>query len=81
MVQAYLHEAVARDCVLAGGDDYELCFTAPADRRDAVQRPPRSAGVAVTRIGRITAEAGLVVIDADGQPLPIERTGYDHFAA
>jgi len=36
VTQAYLHEAVARDCVLAGGDDYELCFTAPASKRNAV---------------------------------------------
>jgi len=81
VVQNYLHEAVARDCVLAGGDDYELCFTAPAGRHDAVQAAARSAGVAVTRVGHITAEPGLVVVDADGQPLPTERTGYDHFAA
>ncbi len=80
VVQNHLHEAVARDCVLAGGDDYELCFTAPADRRDAVAAAAQSAGVAVTRIGRITAEPGLAVIDADGRPLPFEHTGYDHFA-
>jgi thiamine-monophosphate kinase len=80
-VQKYLHEAVARDCVLAGGDDYELCFTAPADRRDAVAAAAQSTGVAVTRVGSIVAGPGLVVVDASGQPLPIERTGYDHFAA
>ena len=80
VVQNYLHEAVARDCVLAGGDDYELCFTAPVDRRDAVAAAAHSAGVTVTRIGRISAEPGLAVIDADGQPLPFEHTGYDHFA-
>ncbi len=44
VVQSYLHEAVARDCVLAGGDDYELCFTAPSDRRDAVQAAARIGG-------------------------------------
>ncbi|MDZ7594100.1 MAG: thiamine-phosphate kinase [Thiobacillus sp.] len=81
VAQAYLHEEVARDCVLAGGDDYELCFTAPADRRDAVLKAAAGADVAVTRIGRITAESALTVIDTDGQPLPIEHTGYDHFAA
>lgn len=81
VAQTYLHEKVARDCVLAGGDDYELCFTAPAARRDAVQAAAESAGVAVTRIGRIIAEPGLAVIDADGQPIPIDHTGYDHFAA
>lgn len=81
VAHAYLHEKVAVDCVLAGGDDYELCFTAPAERHDAVAAAAQSAGVAVTRIGHITAEPGLTVIDADGQPLPIEHTGYDHFAA
>ena len=81
VVQAYLHEAVARDCVLAGGDDYELCFTTPAGKREAVQAAAQSAGVAVTRIGHITAEPGLALIDTNGQPLTIEHTGYDHFAA
>ncbi len=80
VVQAYLHEAVARDCVLAGGDDYELCFTAPACRRNAVLAAAASAGVAVTRIGHIHAEPGLTVIDANGQPLHVDKTGYDHFA-
>jgi thiamine-monophosphate kinase len=78
--QNYLHEAVARDCVLAGGDDYELCFTAPADRRDAVLAAAAGVDMAVTRIGRITAEPGLAVVDADGRPIPLTRTGYDHFA-
>lgn len=81
VAQAYLHEKVARDCVLAGGDDYELCFTAPAGKRDAVAAAAQSAGVAVTRIGRITAAPGLTVIDADGQSLILDKTGYDHFAA
>jgi thiamine-monophosphate kinase len=77
----YLHEAVARDCVLAGGDDYELCFTAPAGSTDAVLAAAATAGVPVARIGRITAEPGLAVLGPDGAPLTIERTGYDHFAA
>lgn len=81
VAQAYLNEAVARNCVLAGGDDYELCFTAPASRHDAVLAAAEPVGVAVTRIGRITAEPGLSVLDANGQPLPFEHTGYDHFAA
>lgn len=81
VAQAYLHEAVARDCVLAGGDDYELCFTAPPDKRGAIEAAAQSAGVAVTCIGRITTEPCLVVLDTDGQPLPYQHTGYDHFAA
>jgi len=80
VTQAYLHEAVARDCVLAGGDDYELCFTAPASKRNAVLAAAASAGVTVTRIGHIHAEPGLTVNDANGQPLHVDKTGYDHFA-
>ncbi len=80
VVQAYLHEAVARDSVLAGGDDYELCFTAPPSRHDAVLAAAADANVAVTRIGRIQAEPGLTVLDMNGQALPINQTGYDHFA-
>jgi thiamine-monophosphate kinase len=81
VVQSYLHEAVARDCVLAGGDDYELCFTAPTSQRDAIHAADARAEVAVTRIGQITVEAGLSVTGAEGQPLLYDRTGYDHFAA
>lgn len=79
VTQAYLHEKVARDCVLAGGDDYELCFTAPAAQREAVEAAAQAAAVAVTRVGRINAEPGLALVDADGKPLPFEKTGYDHF--
>ena len=81
VAQAYLHERVARDCVLAGGDDYELCFTSPATRRGSVEAAAQAAGVAVTRVGTITAEPGLVVSGADGQPLQYEKTGYDHFTS
>lgn len=81
VAQAYLHEQVARDCVLAGGDDYELCFTAPASKRDAVRAAAGTAGVAVTHIGSITAGSGLALVAADGQPMPFDHTGYDHFAA
>ncbi|MBN8760272.1 MAG: thiamine-phosphate kinase [Thiobacillus sp. 65-69] len=78
--RTYLHEAAARDAVLAGGDDYELCFTAPCDRRDAVHAAAAAADTPVTRIGRIVDAAGLAIVDANGHPLSLERTGHDHFA-
>lgn len=67
------------ECVLAGGDDYELAFTAPADRRDAVAAAARNAGVAVARIGRIEREAGLRVVDARGQRVARHFASFDHF--
>ncbi|CCG07537.1 thiamine-phosphate kinase [Pararhodospirillum photometricum] len=67
--------------VLAGGDDYELLFTAPADQRDAVAAGAAACGTLVTRIGRVEAgEAAVVVVDAQGEPLALERTGWAHDA-
>jgi thiamine-monophosphate kinase len=71
--------ALAWSCILAGGDDYELAFTAPADAREAVEQAGAAAGVPVTRIGRMGAGTGVVVRDAAGAPMPIAAPGYDHF--
>lgn len=76
----YLSQPIARECVLAGGDDYELCFTAAPAQRDAVAAAASRAGVAVTRIGCIQPVPGMTVVDAEGQTMAIEKTGYDHFA-
>lgn len=76
-----LAEPAARRALLAGGDDYELCFTAPPERAEAVLAAGRAAGVPVTRIGRIAPGAGLTVLDAAGQAVAIEERGFDHFAA
>jgi len=71
---------LARACLLAGGDDYELVFTAPASQRDAVAAAAASVDVPVTRIGRIVAGDALALLDADGKPMPVGKKGYDHFA-
>ena len=70
---------VQRECTLAGGDDYELLFTAAPARADAVRSASSAAAVAVTRIGRITADAGLQVVDRDGRPLGRTFASFDHF--
>jgi thiamine-monophosphate kinase len=64
---------------LGGGDDYELLFTAPADRRDTVEAAATQAGVAVSRIGTVTSTGRLVVVDADGRALDTALHGFDHF--
>jgi len=70
-------EALRRECLLCGGDDYELLFTAADD--EAVRAAARSAKVGVTRIGTIEAEMGLRWIDARNQVLDIDARGFDHF--
>jgi thiamine-monophosphate kinase len=66
--------------VLAGGDDYELAFTAPASARDAVQAAARQAQTPVSRIGRIDADPGLRLLDAAGAPMERRYASFDHFA-
>ena len=65
---------------MAGGDDYELAFTAPPAARQAVLAAARQAKTRVTRMGRIDAEPGLRLVDAQGQPLSGPYSSFDHFA-
>ena len=73
-------QAMQLECLIAGGDDYELLFTAPPSKRDAVQRAGQQGGVHVTRCGRITAGNTLAIVDAQGQSLPQSFHAFDHFA-
>jgi thiamine-monophosphate kinase len=66
--------------VLAGGDDYELLFTAPPAQRRAVEAAAQAAGTPVTRIGQIEAEAGLRLVDGAGRPIDRRYASFDHFA-
>lgn len=71
---------VARDCVLAGGDDYALCCTVPASGVDAAIAAVRQSGCAdVSVIGRVLATPGVKVRDYSGQHIIVERTGWNHF--
>ena len=70
-----------RTCTLAGGDDYELVFTAPPHRAGAVAAAARSVSVDVARIGRIEAAAGLRLVDAQGHPVAPTFGSFDHFKA
>lgn len=67
-------------CVLAGGDDYELLFTAPATARATVAEAARASATRVTRIGRIETVPGLRLVDADGQAVTGQFASFDHFA-
>ena len=69
-----------KNCVLSGGDDYELAFTAPRAHRPELEALARELGLALTRIGAIHGgDPRLTVLDAQGKPLA-HRGGFDHFA-
>ncbi|MDP2762537.1 MAG: thiamine-phosphate kinase [Sideroxyarcus sp.] len=80
IVQQGVAQPVAQRCALTGGDDYELCFTAPASGRDAVAALAAHLALPLTRIGQIRAGHGCVLRDAAGKQMKIEKAGYDHFA-
>ena len=71
--------ALQRECTLAGGDDYELLFTAPPAQAGAVQAASRAAGTPVTRIGRIDDSGRLSLVDANGDEVPNRFGSFDHF--
>jgi thiamine-monophosphate kinase len=66
--------------IVAGGDDYELCFTAPANSRESIEDLTDVLGVPLTRIGQIKRGKGVSLLGADGKPMKIDGRGYDHFS-
>jgi thiamine-monophosphate kinase len=71
-----------RDCLLSGGDDYELVFTAAAVHGPAVAALAQRLSLPLTRLGTIeNGEAGTIrVFDQQGRPVDAERRGFDHFS-
>jgi thiamine-monophosphate kinase len=65
--------------ILSGGDDYELAFTAPVSRRQAVQAAALACNTTVTRIGQVEAALGLRLVNAKGQSMPNNYGSWDHF--
>ena len=64
--------------LIVAGDDYELAFTAPPDRSDAVRRTARQTETPVTRIGRMKPGSGIRVLNRGGATVPVARTGWRH---
>lgn len=73
--------ALCRRCLLAGGDDYELLFTAPPRHRSEIESLSARFGLALHRIGHLTAERSVLLLrEADGGLAAPPAYGYDHFA-
>ena len=75
----YVSQPLARQCILSGGDDYELCFTVSAARHAELSDIAARLNLPLTCIGKIVAGRGCIVHDASGNPLNVEACGYDHF--
>ena len=80
-VASRLDDAQVLQCLLAGGDDYELCFTAPTNARESIEDLTDMLGVPLTRIGEIRKGKGVSLVAADGKPIAVDGRGFDHFTA
>jgi thiamine-monophosphate kinase len=84
VVSDHFADEQVQKMVMAGGDDYELCFTAASALHDQVQALGRKLQLPVTHIGHITAQHGLIdrliVRGPDNGIMEIGKDGFDHFA-
>ncbi len=76
---AFGHEADALECALTGGDDYELCFTAPAHATGTIHALAQRLSLPLTAVGHVEEGSGVAVYDAEGLPLALPAPGFDHF--
>ena len=79
VMQRYLSQSGAVNCLLAGGDDYELCFTAPEIKRSEIIQLSQELAVPLTWIGKITQGKELLILDSNGNSITQEKKGYEHF--
>ncbi len=77
----YVEQEEGRNIVVAGGDDYELCFTAHPNSRESIQDLTKMLGMPLTRIGQIKRGKGVSLLGPDGKAAKIDGRGYDHFSA
>lgn len=67
------------EIITAGGDDYELCFTAPNSAREKIAKLAEDLCCPLTRVGRIVHKKNIRLIDKIKQPIEISNNGYMHF--
>ncbi len=75
----HIHTDEGRNAIFAGGDDYELCFTAHPNSRESIEDLTDVLGIPITRIGQIKRGKGVSLLGVDGKAVKIDGRGYDHF--
>jgi len=64
--------------LLAGGDDYELCFTSPKSNREKIYLLSKQLDLSLTVIGEVLMDIGLQT-HYKKKRLAILKQGFDHF--
>lgn len=77
--QFIINYEYALNALLAGGDDYELCFTAPAEKHAEIVKLSETLDLKLTVIGEVTSKPHLTVHGFDNEILEVKKTGFDHF--
>jgi len=76
---ALAHDGALLTKLLAGGDDYELLFAVPPEKRDRALATLATADVPLTEIGHFAAGEGVQAVGADGSPIRLAASGWQHF--
>ncbi len=76
----HVESDAGRTAIVAGGDDYELCFTAPTNSRESIDDLQNMLGVHLTRIGQVRRGKGVSLVGPDGKAMKVDGRGYDHFS-
>jgi len=79
-LRPYMEQALGIKCALAGGDDYELCFTSPASRHAEIEKISAQLALPLSCIGKIVQGSACIVRAANGSEMKIKEAGYEHFA-
>jgi len=77
----HLETDAGRTAIVAGGDDYELCFTAHPNSREIINDLTKMLGIPLTRVGQVKRGKGVSLMGPDGKAVKIDGRGYDHFKA
>jgi thiamine-monophosphate kinase len=80
ITRQHVADPAVQSMVLAGGDDYELCFTAPSAKREQIATIGKQLGLTMGMIGQTRSQTGIEVYDADDRRLDIQKAGFDHFS-
>ena len=78
MQQLVQQNAPVWDLILNGGDDYELLFTASPDQREHIKKLATQLALPLSRVGEITAEKEVRVVNKDGEIIPTTHAGWEH---
>lgn len=78
-MRSSLTDYEAIDLALTGGDDFELCFTVPPEKKDELETMMRKNEDQLTYIGFITEKPGLLLQHTDGKKYEGPVQGYQHF--